>query len=152
MAKKPTGAPEFPFAFPQFDLEGFTARLKDAGLDGEAMMLGHKKNFAAIAEANRKAAEGYMALFTRQKEIMDETVAAVQEAVQDLMSANKGRDLNKTQSALIEKTIGKALTNMKELAEMAMSANTAAYKVIQRRTQESIEEVQELTAKLMAKK
>lgn len=152
MAKKPTGAPEFPFAFPQFDLDSFTSRLKDAGLDAEAMMLSHQKNIAAITEANKKAAEGYMALFTRQKEIFDETVAAVQDAVKDLMDANKGKDLTKTQTSLVEKTIGKALTNMKELAELAMSANSSAYKVMRKRTEESIAEVQELTAKLMSKK
>jgi phasin family protein len=152
MAKKPTGAPEFPFAFPQFDLNSFTSRLKDAGLDAEAMMLSHQKNIAAITEANKKAAEGYMALFSRQKEIFEETVAAVQDAVKDLMDANKGKDLTKTQTALVEKTIGKALTNMKELAELAMSANSSAYKVMQKRTQESLGEVQELTAKLLAKK
>jgi phasin family protein len=152
MSKKPTGAPEFPFAFPQFDLSSFTSRLKDAGLDAESMMLNHQKNIAAITEANKKAAEGYMALFSRQKEIFDETVAAVQDAIKDLTDANKGKDLTKTQAALVEKTIGKALTNMKELAELAMSANSSAYKVMRKRTEESISEVQELTAKLMSKK
>lgn len=152
MAKKSTDAPEMPFAFPQFDFMSFAARLKDAGLDAESMLLSQQKNFAAVTEANRKAAEGYMKLFTRQKEIFDETVAAVQEAVNDLMAANKGKDLSKSQSAMIEKTIGKALSNMRELAELAMGANAGAYKVIRQRTEESISEVQALTAKLMSKK
>jgi phasin family protein len=151
MAKKTPGAADSPFAFPQFDFTTFTTRLKDAGLDGESIMRAHQKNFAAVTEANRKAAEGYMKLFTRQKEIFEETVAAVQEAVADLMAANKGKDLSKPQTALIEKTISRALANMRELAELAMGANSEAYKVIRSRTEESIEEVQALTAKLLSK-
>ena len=153
MSKKTTfESTDHGFSFPQFDMGSFTTRLKDAGLDAESLMESQRKNFAAVVEANRKAAEGYQALFTRQKGIFEETMAAVQEAVQDLMSANKGKDLPKSQSALIEKTIGKSLANMKELADLAMGANSAAYKVIQTRTQESIAEMQALTAKVMAGK
>ncbi|HAH11307.1 MAG TPA: hypothetical protein DCL54_16585 [Alphaproteobacteria bacterium] len=140
------------FQFPQFDMQGFADRMREAGLDAESIMERQRKNLTALVEANRKTVEGYQAIFVRQREIFDETVQAVQEAMQDLMSANKGKDLSKSQTALIEKTIGKALGNMKELAEMAIGANTAAYKVMQARAQESLEEVQELTSKLMSSK
>jgi phasin family protein len=66
------------------------------------------------------------------------------------MKANDGRDLPKKQAELVEKTVGRAFKHMKELAELAIDANSDAFKVMQDRAKESIAEMQELAEKITA--
>jgi phasin family protein len=149
MAKGPF--PEFDFKWPNFD-QAFWERFNVPGLDTSALMESQKKNFEALVKANQKAAEGYQNLMRRQAEIMTETMQAIQESVADLMKANDGKDLPKRQAELVEKTIGRALTHMKDLAELAINANGDAFKVMQDRAKESIVEMQELAERISAGK
>jgi phasin family protein len=143
--------PELDFKWPNFD-QGFWDRFSVPGIDTSALMESQKKNFEALVNANRKAAEGYQNLMRRQGEIMTETMQAVQEAVADLMKANDGKDLPKKQAELVEKTVARALKHMKELAQLTIDANGDAFKVIQTRAKESIGEMQELAEKISSSK
>jgi phasin family protein len=147
MAKSPF--PEFDFKWPNFD-QGFLDRFTVPGLDTSALMESQKRNFEALVKANQKAAEGYQNLMRRQAEIMTETMQAIQESVTDLMKANDGKDLPKKQAELVEKTVGRALKHMKELADLTISANGDAFKVMQDRAKESISEMQDLAEKISA--
>lgn len=147
MAKSPF--PEFDFKWPNFD-QGFWDRFSVPGLDASTLMESQKRNFEALVKANQKAAAGYQNMMRRQAEIMTETMQAIQESVSDLMKANDGKDLPKKQAELVEKTIGRALKHMKELAELAINANSDAFKVMQDRAKESISEMQELAEKISA--
>jgi phasin family protein len=149
MAKSPF--PEFDFKWPNFD-QSFFERFTVPGIDTQALMEGQRKNIEALVNANRKAAEGYANMMRRQGEIMTETMTAIQESVGDLMKANAGQDLPKKQAELVEKTVGRAFKHMKELAEMAVSANSDAFKIMRDRASESIEELKALTEKMTAKK
>lgn len=141
--------PEFDFKWPNFD-QGFWDRFSVPGIDSNSLMESQKKNFEALVTANQKAAMGYQNLMRRQGEIMTETMQSIQEAVGDLMKANDGKDLPKKQAELVEKTIGRALKHMKELAELTINANGDAFKVIQDRAKESIAEMQQLAEKITA--
>lgn len=143
--------PEFDFKWPNFD-QGFWDRFSVPGIDSNSLMQSQKKNFEALVKANQKAAEGYQNLMRRQGEIMTETMQSIQEAVGDLMKANDGRELPKKQAELVEKTIGRALKHMKELAELTINANGDAFKVMQDRAKESIAEMQELAEKIAARR
>jgi phasin family protein len=149
MAKSPF--PEFEFKWPNFD-PSFFERFNVPGIDTQALMDSQRKNIDALINANRKAAEGYANMMRRQGEIMTETMQAIQEASADLMKANAGQDLPKKQAELVEKTVGRAFKHMKELADMAVSANTDAFKIMRDRATESIEELRELTEKISAGK
>jgi phasin family protein len=149
MAKSPF--PEFDFKWPNFD-QGFWDRFSVPGIDTAALMDSQKKNFEALVKANQKAAEGYQNMMRRQGEIMTETMQSIQEAVADLMKANDGKELPKKQAELVEKTIARALKHMRELAEMTISANSDAFKVIQHRAKESIGEMQELAERISSAK
>ena len=147
MAKSPL--PEFDFKWPNFD-QGFWDRFSVPGMDTSALMESQRRNFDALVKANHKAAEGYQNLMRRQAEIMTETMQAIQESVTDLMKANDGKDMPTKQAELVEKTIGHALKHMKELADLAITANGDAFKVMQDRAKESIEAMQELAEKISA--
>lgn len=146
MATKPP-FPEFEFKWPNFD-QGFWDRFSVPGMNASALMESQKKNFDALIQANQKAAEGYQNLMRRQTEILGETIQSIQEAAASLMKANDGKDLPKRQAELVEKTIGQALKHMKELADLTISANGDAFKVIQERARESISEMQQLAEKI----
>lgn len=143
--------PEFDFKWPNFD-QGFWDKFSVPGMDTNALMQSQKKNFEALVKANQKAAEGYQNLMRRQGEIMSETLGSLQESIADLMQANNGRELPKKQAELVEKTVGRALKHMKELADLAITANGDAFKVIQDRAKESIVEMQDLADKISAGK
>ncbi len=151
MAGNKSPFPEFDFKWPNFD-QGFWDQFNVPGVDTSALMESQKKNFDALVKANQKAAEGYQQMMVRQGEIMTETMGAIQEAVTDLMKANDGKDLPKKQAELIEKTVARALKHMKELAELAIDANSDAFKVMRDRAKESIGEMQDLADKIAAGK
>lgn len=141
--------PDFDFKWPNFD-QGFWDRFSVPGIDNNALMESQKKNFEALVKANQKAAQGYQNMMRRQGEIMAESMQAIQESVGDLMKANDGKDLPKKQAEMVEKTVGRALKHMKELAELAIDANSDAFKIMQERAKESIAEMQELAEKITA--
>ena len=149
MAKSPF--PDFEFKWPNFD-QNFFERFKVPGIDTQALMESQRKNIEALINANRKAAEGYTNMMRRQGEIMAETMQGIQEAVGDLMKANSGQDLPKRQAELVEKTVGRAFKHMRELADMAVSANGDAFKIMRDRASESIEELRALTDKMSSGK
>ena len=149
MAKSPF--PEFDFKWQNFD-QSFFERFTVPGIDTQALMESQRKNIDALVNANRKAAEGYANMMRRQGEIMSETMTAIQEAVGDLMKANSGKDLPKKQTELVEKTVGSAFKHMRELADMAVSANSDAFKIMRDRASESIEELRALTDKMSSGK
>ena len=144
MAKSPF---EFDFKWPNFD-PSFFERFNVPGVDTQALMESQRKNIDALISANRKAAEGYANMMRRQGEILSETMEAIQESVGDLMKANAGQDLPKKQAELVEKTVGRAFKHMRELADMAVSANSDAFKIMRDRATESIEELRALNEKL----
>jgi phasin family protein len=149
MAKSPF--PEFDFKWPNFD-QGFFDRFSVPGIDTHALMESQRKNIEALVNANRKAAEGYVNMMRRQGEILTETMQSIQEASADLIKANAGQDLPKKQAELVEKTVGRAFKHMRELADMAVTANTDAFKIMRDRAAESIEELKALTEKIAAGK
>jgi phasin family protein len=151
MAGSKSPFPEFDFKWPNFD-QGFWDRFSVPGVDTKSLMESQKKNFDALVKANQKAAEGYQQMMRRQGEILTETMQAIQEAVADLMQANDGKDLPKKQAELIEKTVARAFKHMKELADLAIDANSDAFKVMRDRAKESIEEMQELADKISSGK
>ena len=143
--------PEFDFKWPNFD-QSFWDRFSVPGVNTSSLMESQKKNFDALVKANQKAAEGYQNLMRRQTEILSETMQSIQDAAAGLIKANDGKDLPKKQAELVEKTIGRALMHMKELADLTISANSEAFKVIQDRAKESISEMQELAESISSPK
>lgn len=137
----------FAFSMPNFDWSQFSQAFKVPGLDAEAMLNSQRKNFEAMMAANQRALEGYRQIAERQRDIFQEMIGSVHEAIGTLSSQSKGADLPKAQAHLIEKTVGKALAAMQEMAEMAFTSNSEAFQIIQNRAQEALGELQVLAQK-----
>ncbi len=132
MADENKGSPFGEFGkMPSFD---FTKLMKDFKLpevDLATIMDREKKNIEALTEANRVAFEGWQALVHRQAEILQESIKRAVGTVQ-------GEDAGKQRMELASHAFETALSNMRELAEMAAKSQKDAFEVIRKRVEENL--------------
>lgn len=121
---------------------------KVPGLDMSAVIEHQRKNIEALTTANRQALEGLQAIAMRQSEILRQTMDEAVAALKDLSSSEGPTEAASKQAQLLGKALEKALTNMRELAEMATKSNTEAFEVVKTRMTESVEEIKQLARKM----
>ena len=121
-------AGEMPF----FDFTKLMSQFRLPGVDFAALVDRERKNIEALAEANRIAFEGWQSLVRRQSEILQETMKKV--------VANAGQQEAMTKRTdLAKEGFENALSNMRELAEMATKSQKEAFEVIRKRVEENVE-------------
>ncbi|MEO1494683.1 MAG: TIGR01841 family phasin [Pseudomonadota bacterium] len=148
---------KFPFAF---DMEKMQDMLKVpfdgmfdkpfTAFDFTAMQDAQKKNMAALIEANKVAATGYQTLYKRMSELFEASMAETKERMQDLQGQPMTADAAQKNAETMKAAFEKALADVKELTEMAATANTDAFEIIKARTEEVMAEIKAATDKLAA--
>jgi phasin family protein len=128
---------------PFVDVTKLMEQFKLPGIDIPAIVDARRKDIEALAEANRIAFEGMQALAQKQAEILQKSMQEAQAAMQG-MTANPSAASTGNQGELIQQAFQKALSNMRELAEMAGRSQAQAMEVIGKRVQENIEETKKL--------
>jgi len=118
------------------------------GLDMSAIIEHQRKNIEALTTANRQALEGLQAVAMRQSEILRETMDEAVAALKELSSAGGPTEAASKQAQLLGNALEKALTNMRQLAEMAAKSNTEAFEVVKTRMTDSVEEIKQLAKKM----
>ena len=116
---------------PTFDFTKLMKDFKLPGVDLAAIMDREKKNIEALTEANRVAFEGWQALVHRQAEILQESIKQAVGTVQGEVAGTKRMDL----AAHAFET---ALSNMRELAEMAAKSQKEAFDIIRKRVEDNL--------------
>ena len=149
---------KFPFAF---DVNAMTEAFQMPAMDKmfqtgmpafdfTAMQDTQKKNMAALVEANKIAFSGYQALYKRQTELFEAGLAECK----DRMSALQGKPMTAESASenmeTLKTVFEKSLSDLKELAEMAQSANTDAFDVLKARTDKVMAEIKEASDKIAA--
>lgn len=145
--------PFFPFAdfdFSKFDVSKFDynkmlADLKLPGVDMEAMLNNQRKNIEALTAANQKFVQGMQAVARRQSELLAQAMADMSAAAQQIASAGDPQQATAKQAELTRQSFEKALTNMRELAELINKSNTETFEIINQRVSEILEELQSRT-------
>jgi phasin family protein len=117
---------------PSFDFTKLLNQFRLPGVDFAALVDRERKNIEALVEANKIAFEGWQALVRRQSEILQETM---KQAVADA----RQEDAVKKRTDLAKQGFEKALSNMRELAEMATKSQKDAFDVVRRRYEENME-------------
>ena len=120
-----------------FDFTKMMQQYKVPGVDFSAIMEREKKNIEALTKANKIAFEGWQALVKRQSEILQETMTR---AIADA----RAHDAAKKRADMVKEGFGKALGNMRELAEMATKSQKAAFDVMNARASENVEELRKM--------
>ena len=121
---------------------------KMPGVDVDAIVASQKKNLEALTSANRVAIEGLQAVAKRQAEILQETMNEASKAVDSLSKAGSPPEAAAKQAEVAKGAFERALSNMRELAEMVTKANQEAASTINARISSSLDEVKELALKL----
>ncbi len=122
------------------DIGKMMQQFKLPGIDIAAIVESQKKDMEALAEANRQAYEGIQALAQRRNEILMESLKQWQEAMKDAT----GPDALSKQAERARKGVQKAMSDMRELAEMEAESRSKAWKVVQDRFQENLVNLQKL--------
>jgi phasin family protein len=116
---------------PNFDFTKLMKDFKLPGVDLATIMDREKKNIEALTEANRVAFEGWQALVHRQAEIL-------QESIKRAVGTMQGEDAGTKRMDLASQAFESALSNMRELSEMAAKSQKDAFDVIRRRVEENL--------------
>ena len=136
-----------PNPFWDMDITKVMGDMKLPGVDLEALMASQRKNIEALTAANKLAFEGFQAVATRQTEILRQTMEELQKMMTEVMSAGSPEDRVAKQAELAKTAFEKALSNMKEVAEMVSKSNTEATAVISNRISDSLEELKSMAGK-----
>jgi phasin family protein len=126
--------------FPFVDVTKMLGDFKMPGLDGDKLMREQKKNLEALTAANKAAMDGYQAVMRRQGEHLKETMELVSKAVREGWSGASPEANRNKQGELAKAAFDRALSNMRELSEMAAKSNREAFDMISARMKESLEE------------
>lgn len=124
-------------------------KFKVGNVDVQAILDSQRKNVEAVSAANKVALEGIQAVMKRQSEIAQQAVEEVSKLVGQFDAKANPAETVAKQTELVKEAFEKALSNMKELAEMAGKSNGEALETIQKRFTESLEE---LKAQVLAAK
>ena len=135
--EKPTSQP--------IDIMKMFEQFKLPGVDVAALMEARRKDIEALTEVNKIALQSSQTMAQKQVEILQKTM---QELMQT-MSAGKPMENAAKQGEVVQHAMQKAFTYMRELAELAVKAQTEALAVINKRAQENM---QELTSLVQTKK
>lgn len=136
-----------PNPFWDMDITKIMGDMKLPGVDLEALMASQRKNIEALTAANKLAFEGFQAVATRQTEILRQTMEEMQKMMTEVMSAASPEDRVAKQADMAKSAFEKALSNMKEVAEMVAKSNTEATAVISNRISDSLEELKSMAEK-----
>jgi phasin family protein len=130
------------------ELSNMMKQYKLPGVDMDSLVASQKKNLEALTSANRVAVEGLQAVAKRQAEILQETMNETSKAVDALSKAGSPQDIAAKQAELAKGAFERALSNMRELAEMVTKANREATDTVNARITATLDEVKDLALKL----
>lgn len=122
------------------------------GVDMNAVIDSQRKNLEALTQANRVALEGMQAVAKRQAEILQQTLGEAVAAVEVITGSGSPQDATAKQVELVKAAYEKALSNMKELAELVAKSNAEAGETINNRIAESLDEIKKAALDLKKKK
>jgi len=122
------------------ELSDLLKQFQMPGLDLGKWAESQRENIKALQQANQAAVQGWQNLMTRQAEQLRESLEAWQQSVGDSAGGDPGEAARK-QMELGQKAFEKALANMRELAEIAVKAQSEAADIIRKRFEDSLKEL-----------
>ena len=126
-------------------LRGITQALEGLKLSGAAgtLLEGRRKDLQALVQANKKAYDGLQSVVTRQTSMLKDAIAQWQSMAGGLSVGEPRENLAKFDE-LSRQTFNMALSNIRELAELSAQSQAEAFKVVQQRIEQNVDEVRKL--------
>lgn len=116
-------------------------------VDMDAALAAQRRNLEALSNANRVALEGAQAVAKRHMEIVQSSMTEMTEAMKSLTSTDSPQVKAAKQAELMKAAYEKAVTNMKELADIIQKANGEALGLINKRFTEAMDEMRGMMEK-----
>lgn len=116
-------------------------------IDVQQIMTISQKNIEAMTAANQVAVEGMQALVRRQAEIVKESIEEVSSLVTEITAAGTPEDKMIRQVELIKQAYEQAISNAREIAELAAKSNEEAAEIITGRVAGSLDEIKAVAKK-----
>ncbi|WP_338664281.1 TIGR01841 family phasin [Pararoseomonas sp. SCSIO 73927] len=135
--------PTFP---PEMDPMRLLSEMRLPMMDVQALADAQRRNLEALSAANRVALEGAQAVARRHMEILQQSMAEMTDAVRGATTGTP-QDQAAKQAEMLKSSYEKAVTNMKELADLIQKSNSEALTVLNRRFSDAMDEVRGLVAK-----
>jgi phasin family protein len=123
------------------DFSKVLGEFKLPGVDVDAVLQAQRKNIEALTAANRTAAEGVQAFARRQGEILRQNLAELQAQFSSVAAPGAPEEKLAKQTELAKAAFEKAITDMKELAELLAKSNTEAAEIVSKRVSASFDEL-----------
>ncbi len=108
--------------------------------DMDGIVKANQRNFEALQEANRSAAEAYKDMLDKQMEVFGRMTHAVREQYQ-WAEDNVGPDTLKAKTTAMNEAVEEALTMMKKLADATRAANEQAYEQVKGQVSDAVDEI-----------
>jgi|TARA_R110002072_G_scaffold517_37_gene3296 phasin family protein len=139
-AKNPFG--QNPFAnFDFTDLSKWTEQIKVPGVDMQSVLEAQRKNLDAIAQANKLTIEGAQAIAQRQAEVLQSAMKDFTGSLQELTTVSAPQETMVKQADAAKTSFETAISNVRELSEMAAKSNSDALELINARISEGLDEM-----------
>lgn len=124
-----------------FDLSKVMADYKMPGVDMDAIMATQQKNIDALTNANQAAVDGAQALAQRQMEMFQQAMEQVQNVAQTMTGKMNPQDFAKAQAEMMKTAMEKAISNSRELADLATKSQYEAADIMNKRYAEMLDEM-----------
>jgi phasin family protein len=115
--------------------------------DLEGLAQAQRRNLEALSAANRIALEGAQAVARRHMEIVQSSVTELTDAMRGMGSTDSPQDRAQRQAELMKSGYERAVTNMKEIADLIQKSNAEALGTLNKRFAEAMEEVKQMAVK-----
>ena len=132
-------------------MQEFTRMFSDMRLpampDVEGLLAAHRRNMETLSAANRVALEGAQIVARRNMEIMQQSISELSDTVRQLTTAESPQARALKQTELLKGAYERAVTNMKELADLIQRSNSEAVELLNNRFTEAMDEVKTIMSK-----
>jgi phasin family protein len=136
-----------PFSFrPNLDMTKMMSEFRLPAMpDMAELAKAQQKNLEAITAANKVALEGARAVAERHMEIVQQSVAEMQDAIRSMANPGDAQEQAAKRAEVAKATYERAVGQMQELADLIQKSSGEALSVLQQRFTEAMEEAKNLS-------
>ena len=139
MEKSMAGMAEFSKLFQDMKLPGM------GGMETFLQM--QRRNMEVLSAANRVALEGAQTVAKRHMEIMQQTMSEMTESMREMASPESPQARAARQAELLKANYERAVSHMRELADLIQRSNGEALSMLNQRFTEAMDEVKAMAQK-----
>lgn len=121
----------------------FGRDLKMPAVDVDAIVSHHRKNLEALEKSVKASASGASSMAAKQREIMQEALREITEAVQGIRAPGNPQELVSKQADFAKRSFEAAVKNAGELAEIARKSGAELIEVLRARIRDSMQEIRD---------